>query len=156
MEPRSGQVSTIRNLDMLAKLMDSQFRVPGTNIKFGFDALLGFFPGIGDLAGFLVSGYMIAVLVKNGASGYVLARMLLNISIDSLIGTIPLVGDFFDIGFKSNQRNMKLMHEHFTAGRHRGGAWKVIVPVLLFLIVLMAGLGWVGYKIVMYLFDLIQ
>ncbi len=130
--------------------MDSQFRVPGTNIKFGADALLGFLPGVGDLAGFLVSGYMIAILVQNGASGYVVARMLLNISIDTLLGSIPLVGDFFDVAFKSNERNMKLMHKHYAEGRYRGGAWKVIVPVLFILLILMAGLAWVGYKILMW------
>src|SRR6187401_2142149 len=125
METKTEQRSAIRNLDTLAKLMDSQFVIPGTNIKVGADAVLGFFPGVGDLAGFLISGYMLAILVQNGASGYVLARMLLNISIDSFIGSIPIVGDLFDIAFKSNQRNMKLMHEHYEEGRHRGGAWKV-------------------------------
>jgi len=156
MESKSGQNSAIKNLDMMAKLMDSQFRIPGTNIKFGVDPLIGLFPGIGDIAGFLISGYMIVVLVKNGASGYVLARMLLNISIDTLLGSVPIVGDFFDIAFKSNQLNMKLMHEHYAEGRHRGGAWKVIVPVLFVLLVLMGGLAWVGYKILMWLFHFIS
>ena len=69
----------LRNLDFLAKLLDSKFRVPGTNIKFGLDALLGIIPGVGDFSTFLVSGFMVIILAQNGASGFVLARMTLNI-----------------------------------------------------------------------------
>jgi hypothetical protein len=127
---------------MLAKLMDSQFRIPGTNIRFGIDALIGLIPGVGDFAGFLVSGYMIAVLSKNGASGFVLARMALNVVIDALFGSIPILGDIFDVAFKANDKNMKLMHEHYIEGRHRGSAWKVAVPVLVILLAIVAGLIW--------------
>lgn len=152
MESRSQVNATIRNLDSLAKLMDSQFQIPGTKIKFGLDALAGLIPGIGDFAGFLVSGYMIAVLIINGASGFVIARISLNILIDALVGSIPILGDIFDVAFKANERNMKLIHEHYLEGRHRGGAWKVIVPVLLFLLVLIGGIAWIAYKIVLWLF----
>jgi hypothetical protein len=79
----------LRNMDSLAKLMDGQFTIPGTNIRFGLDALIGLIPGAGDFATFLVSGYMLTVLAQNGASGFVLARMALNVLIDSLVGSIP-------------------------------------------------------------------
>ena len=130
MEVGSNQKSAISNLDLLAKLMDSQFTIPGTNIKFGLDSLIGLVPGAGDFATFLVSGYMVLVLAKNGASGFVLARMTLNILIDALVGSIPILGDIFDVAFKANQRNMKLMREHYIEGRHRGSAWKLILPVM--------------------------
>src|SRR5688500_10309232 len=119
----------LKNLRVIAKLMDSQFRIPGTDVKFGLDALLGLIPGAGDFATFLISGYMVTVMAKNGASGFVLARMVLNIVIDSLIGSIPILGDIFDVAFKANQRNIALMQQHYVEGRHKGGAWKVIVPV---------------------------
>jgi len=99
MEQMQKTHSAIKNLDFLAKLMDSQFRIPGTNIRFGLDALIGLVPGAGDIAGFLISGYIIAVLAKNGASGFVLARITLNIFIDSLVGSIPILGDLFDVSF---------------------------------------------------------
>ena len=138
MEPKTQQNKVIRNLDSLAKLMDSQFQIPNTKIRFGLDALIGLIPGVGDFAGFLVSGYMITVLASNGASGFVVARISLNIIIDAVIGSIPILGDIFDFAFKANERNMKLVHEHYLEGRHQGGAWKVVVPVLLvlFLVVL--------------------
>ena len=91
MKPRQAQSSAIPNLDMLANLMDSQFKIPGTNIRFGLDPLIGLVPGAGDFVTFLISGYMVMILAQNGASGFVLARMTLNILIDALVGSIPLL-----------------------------------------------------------------
>jgi len=151
MKPRQAQSSAIPNLDMLANLMDSQFKIPGTNIRFGLDPLIGLVPGAGDFVTFLISGYMVMILAQNGASGFVLARMTLNILIDALVGSIPLLGDVFDVAFKANRRNMKLMHEHYVEGRHKGGAWKVIVPLLLVILAVIIALAWVSYKIFMWL-----
>ncbi|WP_309641888.1 DUF4112 domain-containing protein [Flavobacterium sp.] len=151
MESKIQKNATIRNLDSLAKLMDSQFKIPGTQIKFGLDALIGLIPGVGDFAGFLVSGYMIAVLASNGASGFVIARISFNIVIDALIGSIPILGDIFDVAFKANERNMKLIHEHYLDGRHQGGAWKVVVPVLILLFLLIGTIAWIAYSILLWL-----
>ncbi len=153
MQRKAQDNKALRNLDVLAKLMDSQFTIPGTNIKFGLDALIGLVPGVGDFAGFLVSGYMVSILAKNGASGFVIARVTLNIVLDAIIGSIPVLGDIFDVAFKANQRNMKIIHEHYVDGRHRGGAWKVIVPVLLVLFIVFAGLVWAGYKLFSWIFQ---
>ena len=152
MRSERRQRSAIRHLDILAKLMDAQFRIPGTNIRFGIDALIGLVPGAGDLAGFLISAYMITVSAKNGASGFVLARMSLNIIIDALIGSIPILGDIFDVAFKANQKNMRLMHQHYVEGKHQGSAAKVVVPLLFILLVLLAVLGWLGYELFIWLY----
>ncbi len=133
--------------------MDSQFKIPGTDIRFGLDSLIGLIPGAGDFGTFLVSGYMLMVLAKNGASGFVLARMTLNILIDALVGSIPVLGDLFDVAFKANQRNMQLMREHYVEGRHRGGAWKLILPILIILLVFVAGLAWLSYRLFVWLFS---
>jgi hypothetical protein len=155
MEPKAQQNKVIRKLDALAKLMDSQFQIPSTKIRFGLDALIGLIPGVGDFAGFIVSGYMILVLASNGASGFVIARISLNILIDAIIGLIPFLGDIFDFAFKANERNMKLVHEHYKEGRHQGGAWKVVVPVLFFLFLLITGIAWIAYNTIMWLVDFI-
>ncbi len=144
----------LKNMDLLAKLMDSQFRIPGTGIRFGLDAIVGLIPGAGDFSTFLVSGYLLSVLAKNGASGFVIARMALNIVIDGLIGAIPVLGDIFDVAFKANQRNMQLMHQHYVEGRHKGGAWKVVLPVLLVMLVFVGAMVWVSYKILAWLIGL--
>lgn len=144
---------SITNLESLAKWMDSRFVIPGTNIRFGLDSLIGLIPGAGDLSTFMVSGYMLSVLSQNGASGFVLARMALNILIDSIFGAIPVLGDIFDVFFKANQRNMKLMREHYVEGRHRGGAWKVVIPLLLVVLIFIAGIIWLSYKFMAWLID---
>ena len=144
----------LRKLQSLAKIMDSQFRIPGTGIRFGLDPLLGLLPGGGDFASFLISGYMVTMLAKNGASGFVLARMVLNIVIDAVVGSIPILGDIFDVAFKANQLNMKLMQEHYTEGRHRGGAWKVVLPILVIVCLVIAGMAWLSYKLFAWLFHL--
>lgn len=155
MPTKNAQAPALKNMEHVARLMDAQFTIPGTNIKFGLDALVGLVPGAGDFATFLVSGYMLTVLAQNGASGFVLARMGLNVLIDSLFGTIPILGDIFDVAFKANQRNMKLMREHYVEGRHRGGAWKIVVPLLLLLFVFVAGIAWLAYKAFTWLYHAI-
>ncbi len=142
----------LKDIEYLAKLMDNQFRVPGTNFRFGLDAIIGLIPGVGDLSTFAVSGYMLLIMAKNGASGYLLARMVLNVLIDTIIGMIPLLGDIFDVVFKANIRNMQLMHQHYAEGRHRGSAWKIILPVLIVLFAIVIGAVWVTYKIFVSIF----
>jgi ABC-type uncharacterized transport system permease subunit len=95
---------------------------------------------------------MVMILAKNGANGFVLARMTFNILIDALIGSIPILGDLFDVAFRANQRNVKLMREHYIEGRHKGGAWKLVVPLLLSVLLVIAALAWVSYKAYLWLF----
>ncbi len=151
MSTEAPKKSWLVNMELLAKLMDSQFKIPGTSIRFGWDALIGVVPGIGDFATFLVSGYMLTVLVKNGASGFVLARMVWNIVLDALVGSIPVLGDMFDVAFKANQRNMQLMREHYHEGRHRGSAWKLIIPILLLLLLMIGCIAWLTYSVIAWL-----
>jgi hypothetical protein len=141
----------LKNLEWLTKLMDSQFSIPGTKIRFGLDPIIGLIPGVGDFVSFIISAYMVSILAKNGASGYVLARMTLNIILDGLVGAIPLAGDLFDFGFKANEKNMQLMREHYLEGRHGGSALKVIIPLLLFLIMIIALIGWLSYQLISWL-----
>lgn len=142
----------IRQLDTVARLMDAQFRVPGTEIRFGLDAVIGLIPGLGDLSTFAISGYMLIIMSRNGASSYVMARMLLNVLIDTVVGMIPILGDLFDVAFKSNMRNIRLMREHYVEGRHRGGAWKIVVPFLLLLLLITGGAIWLLYKFLAWVF----
>lgn len=145
----------LNDISSLARLMDSQFKVPGTNWRFGLDAIIGLIPGVGDLSTFAVSGYMLWMMANNGASGYVMARMVINVLIDALIGSIPLIGDLFDFYYKANMRNLRLMEEHYRHGRHRGGAWKAIVPVLIILLLVVVGIIWVMYQLMAALYHLI-
>lgn len=103
----------LNHIDGLARLMDSQFTVPGTQIKLGLDALIGLIPGIGDTISLGISGYIVAHAHSLGAPKRLLARMGFNIFMDWLIGLVPLIGDIFDVGWKANNRNASLLRRHF-------------------------------------------
>lgn len=142
----------LRGMDYIARLMDNKFVIPGTNFRFGLDGLLGLIPGIGDLSTFAVSGYVVLLMARNGASGYVLARMILNIVIDAGLGAIPVIGDLFDFVHKANTKNMRLMQQYYVEGRYRGSAWKVILPVMIVLLLVLAGIIWLIYRLIVAIF----
>ena len=139
-------------MDYIARLMDNKFVIPGTGFRFGLDGLLGLIPGVGDLSTFVVSGYLVLLMARNGASGYVLARMILNIVIDAGLGAIPVIGDLFDFVHKANTKNMRLMQQHYVEGRYQGSAWKVIIPVLIALLLVLAGIIWLIYRLIVAIF----
>jgi hypothetical protein len=108
-----------RGLDTLrrwARLFDSAFRVPGTQITFGIDPILGLIPGVGDLASPILSVLFIWHGLRLRVPKVVLARMVLNVLIDAGVGAIPLVGDLFDVGWKANEWNLALLERHAMAG----------------------------------------
>ncbi len=103
----------LAKLDALATLMDSAIVIPGTNIRFGADALIGLIPGIGDAVTAGVSCLIILEARRMGAPHHVVARMIGNVALDGLVGVIPVVGDIFDVAFRANLRNMRLLRKHF-------------------------------------------
>lgn len=94
-----------------AELLDSRWNIPGTQIKVGIDPILGLFSGIGDLAGASLSVYFMYYATRLGAESSILLRMFVNILADLTIGAIPILGDLFDIGWKANLRNAKLLEK---------------------------------------------
>jgi hypothetical protein len=93
----------------LARVLDEAIRIPGTNIRVGLDALFGLLPGGGDVAGGLFSGLIILQAARSGAPTPVLGRMLANVAIDVVLGAIPLIGDVFDVAWRANMRNVRLL-----------------------------------------------
>ncbi|MDQ6689007.1 MAG: DUF4112 domain-containing protein [Gemmatimonadota bacterium] len=118
--PASGGIlgadpaSRTRRVRMLAKLLDSSIPVPGTRWKIGFDPIIGLIPGIGDLIGAVMSGYIILEAVRAEVPTFTLARMLVNVGIDTLVGAVPAVGDVFDAAWKSNMMNVALLERHLA------------------------------------------
>jgi hypothetical protein len=113
---RAGGMSRkerLARLDALANFMDSAVVIPGTNIRFGADALIGLVPGIGDLVTAGVASLIILEARRMGAPAHVVARMIGNVAIDGLVGAVPVVGDLFDVAFRANLRNMRLLRRHF-------------------------------------------
>lgn len=107
---------------LVAKLMDTAFVVPGTNIRFGIDPLLGLLPGLGDSASALVSIVLILQSARHRVPKIVLARMAMNVLINTGLGAVPVVGDVFSVYFKSNIKNYELLRKHANTGRH--ATWK--------------------------------
>lgn len=102
----------IEELEKLAHLLDSRWRVPGTNYRFGVDAVAGLIPGIGDFSTGIVSAYLVWRARELGMPGHVMLRMGGNVLLDTIVGSIPVLGSIFDFAFKANRRNVKLMRRH--------------------------------------------
>lgn len=102
-------VEHYRRYRRLAQLLDQAVRVPGTRIGLGLDALLGLLPGAGDLASGALASYGLWVAQRLGAPRTLLLRMAANIAIDTVVGSVPVLGDLFDVAFKSNTRNLALL-----------------------------------------------
>ena len=93
----------------VARMLDAQFTVPGTGIRLGIDGLIGIIPGIGDALGLILSGYIYSEALRAGVRKRTLAAMGINTLLDTAIGAIPVLGDIFDIAYKSNMRNARLI-----------------------------------------------
>lgn len=115
--------SPLHNIEKLAKLLDSKFKIPGTKYTFGIDPFLSLIPSLGTYFGFAFGSFLIIEGIRKGAKGKVLLKMMGNNFLDFAIGLIPGLGFIFDFVFKSNNRNVQLLREYFHEGKHQGNAW---------------------------------
>lgn len=128
-------------LDLLrrwAVLLDSAFRVPGTRIRFGIDALIGLVPGLGDLTAPLYTAFIIATGLRMRVPAVIQARMVLNAALDMLIGLVPFLGDVGDVFWKANLRNMSLLERHARPGIIPRRRDYIIVYVAIGVVILIA------------------
>lgn len=136
-----------------ARLLDSQFRVPGTNVRFGWDPLLGLVPGLGDLVAPLFAAVILFHAWKLRVPKVVMARMLINAAIDAIFGVVPVLGNIFDVFWKANRANVALIERHVgEGGRVRTADWMFVfgavllalaiasVPILLVI--------WIGRRVI--------
>jgi hypothetical protein len=107
-----SRADSVARLDALAWLLDSAFLIPGTNTRVGLDAVLGLIPGIGDLVSAGLSSYIIWEARQLGVPRWKIARMIGNVALDTGIGAIPFAGDLFDVAFRANRRNIKILRDH--------------------------------------------
>ena len=126
-----GSDSAAVEVELLAWLLDNSIPIPGTGRRVGIDALFGLIPGAGDM----VSGGLGLLVVLRGAQRglptIVLARMLVNVALDFAIGAIPVIGDLFDMWFKSNVRNVDLMRRYVaTPSASTAGQWVFFAGIL--------------------------
>jgi hypothetical protein len=128
---RESDARTVAALRKWSVLLDSAFRVPGTNFSFGLDPILGLIPWIGDLTTPLFSAVLLLHAVRMRIPKIVQLRMLMNAAIDFAIGVIPVIGDLFDFGWKANVRNLALLERHANPGTAaRASDWAFVLIVL--------------------------
>ena len=139
---RYSKVEVEQSLEQLSRWMDGLFRIPGTGWRFGLDALVGLIPGVGDTVTALTSFYILAAGVRYRVPKVTLLRMGLNIGLDYVFGSIPVVGDLFDVAWKSNQKNVELLRQRATvsaaeAKQGRLSDWIFVGVIILFLLALL-------------------
>ncbi len=109
-ENKNGEIPT--RFRILSHVMDEAFTLPGGK-KIGWDGVIGLIPGFGDIAGTIISSYMIFFAIRQGVSKIVILRMLYNVCLEMVIGFIPVLGDVFDFFYKTNTRNYQLLEQHY-------------------------------------------
>ena len=136
------------NMDALSHLLDDFIRIPGTPIRFGLDGIVGFIPGIGDILGGLASSIIIVAAWVRGVPRVTVARMVMNVAIETVVGAVPMLGNLFDIGWRANRRNYALLtgsleerESHTWASRMFLGG--VGVALIMMMVLPMLLFGWV-------------
>jgi hypothetical protein len=109
----SSKRAALDRIDMLSKLFDTAFVLPGTNFRFGIEAVMRLVPGIGDAAASALSCYLLYEAHQLEVPSHVFARLVGNVALEGVVGAIPLVGDLFDVGFRANRRNVAILKAHF-------------------------------------------
>lgn len=140
--------STRLRLRKLAWLLDNSIPIPGLRFRIGLDALIGLIPGLGDLAGVLLSTYIVGEAARAGVSKSVLLRMMFNVAVEGVVGMIPFAGDVFDAVWKTNQRNVALLDAWLTEPqRTRRTSSALVFSVLCAMVALLAAMGVAGFYV---------
>lgn len=133
LSPETG--STRARLNHLAWLLDNSIRLPGTDFRIGLEALLGLVPVVGDAAGVVLSGYIVYHAARLGVPSSILLRMVTNVAVEGVVGSIPFAGDVFDAAWKANQRNVDLLNEYLDQPERAAAASRAYMLMLVAMLV---------------------
>jgi len=155
----SGLERDLAIAQRLADWLDTKFKVAG--VRFGLDAILGLLPGIGDTLTSLASLYILGLATRHHVPRVTQARMAANIAVDWLVGCIPIIGDAFDVAWKSNQMNVALLRRHFSSSseeqrRHRRRDWLFLGLLIFGLLTVLAGSIFIAYFMVQKVWNLMS
>jgi uncharacterized protein DUF4112 len=140
----------------LSRILDSAVGIPGTPLRIGLDAILGIIPGGGDILGAALSGYIVLIAARRGIPRPVLWRMLANVAIDTGFGAVPLIGDMFDVAWRSNTKNVDLLERHAASPRETTRRSRLLGFAVAALILLaLAGLATLGFLLARAVWQLI-
>ncbi len=153
-QPIQANHPTLKRLRRLSHLLDNAIPIPGTSYRIGIDPLIGLLPGGGDFVGSILSAYIVVEAARMGVPRKILVQMVSNIVLDTVSGTVPVLGDLVDVAFKANSKNVAILEEHLNVPRQQLGRkvdWLFLAMLLvgLFLfVILMAAIsvmliGWI-------------
>jgi hypothetical protein len=151
-----GYAPRLKRLRQLSRLLDNIVNIPGTKVGIGLDPIIGLLPIGGDALGLLLSFYIIVEAAQLGVSTATLARMVMNVIVDSLVGAIPMLGDLFDFAWKANNYNIILLEEALKSPQENKKADKSFIVVftigLFFLAIVLIAIPMILLRILWYLF----
>lgn len=142
----------LRFVENFSRYLDSKFVIPGTKIRFGFDPIFSLFPVFGDILTYIISGSLIYTMHRHGASRKVVIKMIMNSTLDAVIGAIPLIGTLFDVFYRSNDRNVRLLREHYYEGKHQGSGNGLLLIVAIAAILIVVGAVYGVWKLMEWIF----
>lgn len=149
---RPGDPPHMENFKYISRLLDSKFEIPGTGIRFGLDPIFSLMPVFGDLITLVISSMLIYTMQKRGASRKVVVKMMLNAGLDTVIGAIPVVGTVFDVFFKANERNVRLLSEHYYEGKHQGSGTGLIIMIFVIILLIVVAVVYGLWKLLEWIF----
>lgn len=149
-DSRSGK--DLKSIEAFSRLLDSRFVIPGTSIRFGLDPIISLFPVLGDLITFVISSALIYTMHQRGASRKVVIKMILNATLDTVIGAIPLVGSIFDVFYRANDRNVRLLKEHYYEGKHQGSGNGLLFLIIVIALAIIAAAFYGVYRLIEVIF----
>lgn len=142
-----GGIDQLRLARFLADLLDQRFTIPGTSIRIGLDPIIGLIPGIGDLVANLTGSVILILAARVGVPKIALVRMGINVAANTLLGTVPFLGDVLSIWFRSNVRNVELLQRYLGRPAKRAvlGDWLLVIALLIALIALITAVGFLAF-----------
>ena len=139
--------SRLGRLDKLARLLDTALPIPGMGFRIGLDGLLGLVPGVGDTIGAMFSVYIILEAARLGFPKGTLLRMIGNVAVETLVGTVPILGDIFDIVWKANVRNLALLRTHHAEVTRRDERSPRQIMSLIVVVIVLTMIGLIALSI---------
>ena len=138
-------------IERMSTLLDNKFSIGG--FRFGLDPLLNLIPYAGQFMAFGMSLALVVVMLRNGAGSKVAVKMLLNVLLDAILGSIPLIGYAFDFFNKANKKNVKLLREHYFEGKHQGSAKGLLITLFIIIVLLCVAVFYLMYILAEWIFD---
>jgi hypothetical protein len=148
-------ISKLTKLRRVSKILDNAIAIPGTKISFGLDPILGLLPGGGDTVTGGIAAYIVVEAARMGVPREILWKMVGNILIDSFAGTVPVVGDVFDLGWKANVKNLELLEKHLDIAESSKEDRLFIFGLILVLALIIIGFATITFFTVTWFWNLI-